>query len=438
MMSAAHASRPAAAPAPPPPEGPSGPVAGAPPPVGGRCRGAAGRGAGRPRGGTVALLLAIVGSSPAAGVARAAGSAARPGAARGGAGDGSDGTLAVAGDTNPDHHDGQPDEDDPEDDDDDDDGPPDLRAERRRAAAAEAPGRLLAEDAPAPTDAPQLRNVEPVTRLYVDGGYAETPDLSALPFVLGSGSNLRMTVGGSLKLGRFQLETELPSIQSTSLFLTSVPGGMPIPEDQHQTSRAIGDWRLGAQWTDALPDAVTPAGVTLVGGFSLRARIPTHTTRFQFHLVDNSLGVYRFPYYFHVEPALLLGGAIGRFSFVLNQGALVLAGPNGNFGDLHFTVPTLYFWDAHYAVAVRLASFLSVSTELATVFQGNRITDINFQRLNGIRSVAVAPGVAVLLPRGVRLDLVGRWGLTRDADLFGVLSYSGSRSVTVRLSLLFP
>jgi hypothetical protein len=382
-------------------------------------------------------LLAILGFSPAAGVARAAGSAARPGAARAtdGNSDGSDGAVAA----NVEPHAGQAaDEDDPDDDDDDDDGPPNLRAERRRADAAEAPGWLLAEDAPAPTDAPQLRNVEPVTRLYVDGGYAETPDLSALPFVLGSGSNLRMTVGGSLKLGRFQLETELPSVQSTSLFLTSVPGGMPIPEDQHQTSRAIGDWRLGAQWTDALPEAVTPAGVTLVGGFSLRARIPTHTTRFQFHLVDNSLGVYRFPYYFHVEPALLLGGAIGPFSFVLNQGALVLAGPNGNFGDLRFTVPTLYFWDAHYAVAVRLASFLSVSTELATVFQGNRIADINFQRLNGIRSVAIAPGVAVLLPRGVRLDLVGRWGLTRDADLFGVLSYSGSRSVTVRLSLLFP
>jgi hypothetical protein len=379
----------------------------------------------------VALLLALLGSSPAAGVARAAGGERIHRAVALSL------AVAVADDTDLERHHGQPDEDDAQDDDDDDDGPPNLRAERRRAAAAEAPGRLLAEDAPAPTDAPQLRNVEPVTRLYVDGGYAETPDLSALPFVLGSGSNLRMTVGGSLKLGRFQLETELPSVQSTSLFLTSVPGGMPIPEDQHQTSRAIGDWRLGAQWTDALPDAVTPAGVTLVGGFSLRARIPTHTTRFQFHLVDNSLGVYRFPYYFHVEPALLLGGAIGRFSFVLNQGALVLAGPNGSFGDLRFTVPTLYFWDAHYAVAVRVASFLSVSTELATVFQGNHIADINFERLNGIRSVAVAPGVAILLPRGVRLDLVGRWGLTRDADLFGVLSYSGSRSVTVRLSLLF-
>jgi hypothetical protein len=298
-------------------------------------------------------------------------------------------------------------------------------------------GYLRPEDAPAATDAPQLRNLEPVTRLYIDGSYAQTPDLSALPFVLGSGSNTRGAVGGSLKWRRFQFETELPSAQSTTLFLTAVPGGMPIPEDQHQTSRAIGDWRLGAQWTDALPAAITPSWLDWEGGVSLRARIPTHTTRFQFHLVDGTLGVYRFPYYFHLEPSLLLGGAVGPLSFVINQGALVLVGPDGSFGDLYFTVPTLFFWDAHYALALRLASFLSVYSELATVFQGNRITDPNFQKLNGIRSVAFAPGLGIRLPRGIRIDLLLRWAVTRDANLFGVISYSGSRSGTVRVSVFF-
>jgi hypothetical protein len=298
-------------------------------------------------------------------------------------------------------------------------------------------GHLRPEDAPAATDAPQLRNLEPVTRLYIDGSYAETPDLSALPFVLGSGSNTRGAVGGSLKWGRFQLDTELPSAQSTTLFLTAVPGGAPIPEDQHQTSRAVGDWRLGAQWTESLPAAITPSWLDWEGGVSLRARIPTHTTRFQFHLVDGTLGVYRFPYYFHLEPALLLGGAVGPLSFVVNQGALVLVGPDGSFGDLYFRVPTLFFWDAHYALALRLASFLSVTSELATVFQGNRITDPNFQKLNGIRSVAFAPGLAILLPRGIRIDLLLRWAVTRDANLFGVISYAGSRSATVRVTVFF-
>ncbi len=299
------------------------------------------------------------------------------------------------------------------------------------------PGHLDPEDAPAATDAPQLRNLEPVTRLYIDGSYAQTPDLSALPFVLGSGSNTRGAVGGSLKWRRFQFETELPSAQSTTLFLTAVPGGMPIPEDQHQTSRAIGDWRLGAQWTEALPAAITPSWLDWEGGISLRARIPTHTTRFQFHLVDGTLGVYRFPYYFHLEPALLLGGAVGPLSFVVNQGALVLVGPDGSFGDLYFRVPTLFFWDAHYALALRLASFLSVYSELATVFQGNRIADPNFQKLNGIRSVAFAPGLGIRLPLGIRIDVILRWAVTRDANLFGVISYAGSRSGTVRVSVFF-
>ena len=46
--------------------------------------------------------------------------------------------------------------------------------------------------------------------------------------------------------------------------------------------------------------------------------MPTHTTTFQFHLINNTLAAYSFPYYFHVEPTLLLGGVIGPFHFVTN------------------------------------------------------------------------------------------------------------------------
>jgi len=289
------------------------------------------------------------------------------------------------------------------------------------------------EDAPAPVDAAQLRNVEPRTRLYVDAAFAQSPDLSALPLIVGSGHNLRAAIGGSWKWNRFQFDTELPSAQATSLNLTMVPGGVPIPEDQKQTALSAGDWRLGAQWTDTLPVDAMP----LVGGFSLRARIPTHTTRFQFHLADNSLGVYSFPYYFHIEPSVLLGGGVGDFSFVVNQGSIVLMGPDGNFGELYIVVPTILFWDAHYAIAWRCADWLTASTELATTFQLNHVDGIYFDKLNNVRAVTVAPGLQVRVGDDTRIDLVGRWGLTHGADLFGVIGYAGTRSLTLRATRFF-
>ncbi len=41
---------------------------------------------------------------------------------------------------------------------------------------------------------------------------------------------------------------------------------------------------------------------------------------------------YVFPYYFHIEPTVIVGGALGRFSYVVNEGILdVFWGPDGNF-----------------------------------------------------------------------------------------------------------
>jgi hypothetical protein len=306
----------------------------------------------------------------------------------------------------------------------------------RRADAAEATDSTevpaWVDDAPAPVDAAQLRNVEPRTRVYIDATFAQSPDLSALPYIVGSGKNYRAAIGGSLRWRRFQFDTELPAAQSTTLDLTQVPGGMPIPEDQRQTASSIGDLRLGAQWTEALPVDALP----LVAGLSLRVRVPTHTTRFQFHLVDGSLGIYGFPYYFHIEPAALLGGAVGDFSFVVNQGAVVLVGPDGNFGELHIVVPTITFWDSHYAIAYRLLGPLTVSVELAATLQLNHVEGLNFQKLNDVRSLAVIPGVQLRLRDNLRLDVVGRWGLTHGADLFGVIGFAGSRSFTLRLTWL--
>lgn len=289
-------------------------------------------------------------------------------------------------------------------------------------------------DAPAAVDSPQLRNVEPHTRLYLDGTFAQSPDLSALPYVQGSGRNIRFALGGSLKLRRFQLDTELPASQITTLDLTQIPGGAPIPQDQHQTALSIGDLRLGAQWTTPF-QAETLRGAV---GFGFRLRVPTHTTRFQFHFGPNGdmLGVYSFPYYFHLEPTVLFGEAWGPVSLVVNQGAILLTGPDGNFQEVHIVVPNIYFWDAHYALALRLIEGLVASVELDTVYQLNHVSGADFSKLNDIRAVTVSPGLQVHLG-AYRVDAVARFGLTHGEELFGVIGYAGSRSYTLRVTRFF-
>ena len=289
------------------------------------------------------------------------------------------------------------------------------------------------DDAPAPADAPQLRNVEPRTRIYVDGSFAQTGDLSALPDIAGKGRNLRLAVGGSLKLGRFQLDTELPASQATTLDLLPPNANIQIyDEDKHQTALSIGDLRLGAQWSHALPiDALD-----LVAGVGVRVRVPTHTTRFQFHDLAGNIGTYVLPYYFHVEPTALLGGALGPLSFVMNQGIALLTGPDGTVGGLPVIVPDIYFWDAHYALAWRMLSLVTISTELDTTIQLNHVAGVDFQKLNDVRAVGVVPGLQLHLGR-TRIDVLARFGLTRGAELLGVVGYSGTRSYIVRVSRVF-
>ncbi|MES1164521.1 MAG: hypothetical protein ABUR63_02085, partial [Verrucomicrobiota bacterium] len=98
-----------------------------------------------------------------------------------------------------------------------------LAAHVARAAPTQDEGAVpvWAESAPAGADSPPIRNVEPRTRLYLDGTFAQTDDLSALPNIAGRGWNLRLALGGSLKWRRFQFETELPASQMTRLYLMS-------------------------------------------------------------------------------------------------------------------------------------------------------------------------------------------------------------------------
>ena len=305
--------------------------------------------------------------------------------------------------------------------------PDDADGTRTEAPAPPAGASLLGTFYPPPVDGPALRFPEAPTRLYIDAAYASSADLSALPYIAGSGTNFRFALGGGWRWRRFSFDAEIPFAQVTTLDVTMVPGGVPTPEKQTATS--FGDVRLGAVWTVPL------AGETLEGGFGVRTRIASHTTRFQFYLPNDSLVSYVFPYYFHFEPTAILGGALGRFVFVVNEGLLFLWGPNGNFLNMEVVVPTLVFWDSHLAIGYSPFDLLGVSVELGSDVQVNTVNDPMFP-INSLRSVWLAP--AVQLHFGdYRVDLIARLGFGRGSDAFGVLDYTGTSSYTVRLGRSF-
>jgi hypothetical protein len=306
--------------------------------------------------------------------------------------------------------------------------------------AAAAPSNL-ATYYPPPVEGPALRLPISPTRLYLDGAYAYTNDLSALPFIGGRAKNLRFAAGGAWRWREFSFEGEIPFLNVTILDVTKVPGGVPMDQDKHQVVPSFGDVRLGVNWTTPIVGEET-----LVGGVGLRGRLATHTTRFQFTLADGTLADYAFPYYFHIEPTLILGGALGRLVFVVNQGAVVLMGPDGNFQDQPITVPTMIFWDAHYAVSYAPVPFIGASVELATDIQVNSLSDVNFQKFNGVHAVWVAPAVQLHFG-ALRVDLIARLGsisipfvgsfVSRGQELYGVLEFAGTNSFTARATWAF-
>ncbi|HVZ89355.1 MAG TPA: hypothetical protein VHG72_20490 [Polyangia bacterium] len=313
--------------------------------------------------------------------------------------------------------------------DDEVEAPPAPPAEDRTPEPAPAPDRsVLQTFYPPPVDGPSLRLPESPTRLYLDGAFAQSKDLSALPYILGSGTNFRFALGGVLRWHRFSFEAEIPFAQVTTLDVTMVPGGVPSPEKQ--TAVSFGDIRLGAIWSERL------AGEALVAGFGLRTRLATHTTHFDFYLPTNgSLVSYVFPYYFHVEPTAIVGGALGRFSYVINEGVLGLIGPNGDFLDMEVVVPTVIFWDSHVAVSWAPWDFLGASVELGSDIQVNTVNDPQFP-INSVRSKWVAPALQIHAG-DVRVDLIARIGFGRGTEAFGVLDYTGTSSYTLRVTLPF-
>jgi len=323
----------------------------------------------------------------------------------------------------------------------DDEGrPPEFTPAEGAAAAEGGDAEGAAAYYPPQVDGPALRLPESLTRLYVDGGYGISDDLTALPYIAGKGRNVRVALGGAWRWRRFAFEGQLP-VNRTKIDVSSVLNMPPLPEDQKQTAISLGDLSLSAQWTERLADEA------LIAGLGVRGRLATHTTRFEFHLADGSIADFVIPYYFHIEPSLILGGALGqfgaggRFTYVVNQGAIALVGPDGDFEDAHITVPSIFLYEAHYAVGWAPWAFLGASMELATVIQLNHIPDMidgqDFSKFNNIRAVWIAPTLQVHFLDNYRIDAIARFGLSRGQELYGVLEYVGTHSFTLRVTRTF-
>jgi hypothetical protein len=294
---------------------------------------------------------------------------------------------------------------------------------------------VLATHAPPTVDGPGLQLPEAPTQLYFESGFGRSGDLSSLPYVAGNARNLYFALGGVWRWGRFAFEAEVPFLNVTLIHVTQVVGGPPDdPADVDQTIYSFGDVRVGATWTRALI-----GNDTLVGGFGLRGRLATHTAQYHFHVATDTdvlYTTYVFPYYFHIAPTAILGGALGRFTFVMNQGALFFVGPDGYYLDQKIVEPTIMFWDAHYAVGYSPARWLGASLELVTTIQLNHVAGVDFQKFNDVRAVWLAPALQFHI-EDYRIDVIGRWGVTRGENLLGVLEYVGERSITVRVGRTF-
>jgi hypothetical protein len=302
---------------------------------------------------------------------------------------------------------------------------PSLSAADRTPAEADA---FLGEYAPAAVEGPELRLPVSLPRLYVDASYARTDDLSSLPYITGKARNLRFAAGGSWRFHRFAFTGELPFVQVTTIDIATLMNQPPPAGDRHQSSVSIGDLRTGVDWTDHLAAA-------LVGGFGLRVRVPTHSTRFEFHLADGPAH-YALPYYFHLEPTAILGAAVGPFTFVVNQGAAILIGPDGDFEGFHIHVPTIAFWSAAYAVSWAPSGAFAASLELSTDVQLNHVSGADLTAFNDVRAAWLAPALQWHVA-GCRVDLVARFGLSKSTDLFGIFEYAGSTSYTLRVGRPF-
>jgi hypothetical protein len=286
---------------------------------------------------------------------------------------------------------------------------------------------------PPAIDYPGIIDFGPRFALYVDHTYEYTDDLSTFWWVDGRGTNYRIGLGGAYRWGNLQLHAELP-LQYTQLTIFSLMGQPPIDADRSKAAYSLGDVITDAAYYWDLPFDDFPTHL----GVGLRARLPTHTTKYRFGLIDGSILEFGFPYYFHLAPAALLSTSYGPVFLVVNEGALAMLAKDINLGGVIQQIPNIYFWESHVAAGLAATDWLAFTVELASYLQLNRVNVQNMANLNDTRAVFLNPGVTLDLGN-YRLAVAFRWdmGYWRSARDFGVITFSGSSALLARVSYLF-
>jgi hypothetical protein len=282
-------------------------------------------------------------------------------------------------------------------------------------------------------DYPALQTVGGESSIYLDFTYERSNDLSTFYWVKGSAAGYRAALGGNFRLGGLQLNVELP-LQLTRLYIDSLGNQPPIAADREKSSLSLGDVVGGVSYVWALP--FDP--ITAFAGLGMRARLPTHTMKYDFSLANGPPSSYSFgfPYYFHLAPAGLFYASYGPLSLTVNQGLMAMLAKNTTLLNMPLNIPNVYFWEAHYAAGLRPVHWLTVSLELISCVQLNHINDDNFNNLNHLKAFYLDPGVAFDIG-SYRISLAGRLGLGLDTERFGVITFSGSQALLARLSYLF-
>jgi hypothetical protein len=300
-------------------------------------------------------------------------------------------------------------------------------------AAPEATAGPLQPFVPPGIDYPGIVDLGPRCSLYVDHTYEYTDDLSTFWWVDGRGRNYRVALGGAYRFGNLQVHAEVP-LQYTQLTISSLMGQPPVDADRSKATYSLGDLVTDAAYFWDIPVDALPTHV----GLGLRVRWPTHTTKYQFGLIDGSILEFGFPYYLHLSPAAILSTSYGPVFLVVNQGALAMLASDIDLGGVIQQIPNIYFWESHVVGGLAATDYLAFTLELSSFVQLNRVNVQNMTNLNDTRAVFLNPAVTLDLGR-YRVAVAGRWdmGYWRSARDFGVITFSGSNAILARLSYLY-
>ena len=289
------------------------------------------------------------------------------------------------------------------------------------------------ESDPPGIDYPAAQALGVGTSLYIDHTYESTEDLSTFTWVTGHGSNYRVAAGGNLQLGDLYLTAEIP-LQYTRLHIDTLQGAPTIDQDREKASLSLGDIIVGGNLLWDIPvDAFR-----LRIGAGLRSRLPTHTTQYAFRLASGYIFQFGFPYYLHVSPGIVLVASSKFLTFRVEQALLGMVAIVRDviFDNIRMDIPDLYFWESHYAVIAKPIEWLGLSAELVSCIQLNRVADGGYTTLHNLKALMLDPAITVDFG-GYRASLAGRFGLTHGAQDFGVITFSGTRALLLRLSYVF-